>query len=209
MLGGETATMPDIYHGNDYDLAGFIVGTVRKDALLKPENTRSGDVILGLASDGLHTNGYSLVRSIFETDKDPSVLTVNVPGTSNTLGEMLLRPHLSYLDAIGPVLGKIRGLGHITGGSFYKNIPRALASGLGANIDISSWSIPPLFKFIQETGRVEDREMFRVFNMGVGMTIIVEPGLEKDVLKNVPGSFRVGEVVVRPVGEERTNLIGL
>jgi phosphoribosylformylglycinamidine cyclo-ligase len=122
---------------------------------------------------------------------------------------MLLRPHLSYLDAIGPVLDKIRGLGHITGGSFYKNIPRALASGLGANVDISSWSIPPLFKFIQETGRVEDREMFRVFNMGVGMTIIVESGLEKDVLKSVPGSFRVGEVVVRPVGEERTNLIGL
>ena len=209
LLGGETATMPDIYHDNDYDLAGFIVGTVRKDALLKPENTRSGDVIIGLASDGVHTNGYSLVRAIFETDKDPSVLAVNVSGTSNTLGEMLLRPHLSYLDAIGPVLDKIRGLGHITGGSFYKNIPRALASGLGANVDISSWSIPPLFKFIQETGRVEDREMFRVFNMGVGMTIIVEPGLEKDVLKSVPGSFRVGEVVVRPVGEERTNLIGL
>ena len=84
-----------------------------------------------------------------------------------------------------------------------------MASDLGANVDISSWSIPPLFKFIQETGRVEDREMFRVFNMGVGMTIIVESGLEKDVLKSVPGSFRVGEVVIRPVGEERTNLIGL
>ena len=189
LLGGETATMPDIYRGNDYDLAGFIVGTVRKDALLKPENTRAGDVILGLTSDGLHTNGYSLVRSIFETDLDPSVLAVNVPSTPNTLGELLLRPHLSYLDAVGPVLDKIRGLGHITGGSFYKNIPRALAAGLGADIDISSWSIPPLFKFIQETGRVEDREMFRVFNMGVGMAIIVEPGLEKDVLKSVSGSL--------------------
>ena len=209
LLGGETATMPDIYRGNDYDLAGFIVGTVRKDALLKPENTRAGDVILGLASDGLHTNGYSLVRSIFDTDMDPSVLAVNVPSTPNTLGEMLLRPHLSYLDAIGPVLDKIRGLGHITGGSFYKNIPRALADGLGADIDISSWSIPPLFKFIQETGRVEDQEMFRVFNMGVGMAIIVEPGLEQDVLKSVSGSFRIGEVVARPVGEESTRLIGL
>ena len=209
LLGGETATMPDIYRGNDYDLAGFIVGTVRKDALLKPENTRAGDVILGLTSDGLHTNGYSLVRSIFETDLDPSVLAVNVPSTPNTLGELLLRPHLSYLDAVGPVLDKIRGLGHITGGSFYKNIPRALAAGLGADIDISSWSIPPLFKFIQETGRVEDREMFRVFNMGVGMAIIVEPGLEKDVLKSVSGSFRIGEVVVREVGEESTRLIGL
>ena len=209
LLGGETATMPDIYRGNDYDLAGFIVGTVRKDALLKPENTRAGDVILGLASDGLHTNGYSLVRSIFDTDMDPSVLAVNVPSTPNTLGEMLLRPHLSYLDAIGPVLDKIRGLGHITGGSFYKNIPRALADGLGADIDISSWSIPPLFKFIQETGRVEDQEMFRVFNMGIGMAIIVEPGLEQDVLKSVSGSFRIGEVVARPVGEESTRLIGL
>jgi phosphoribosylformylglycinamidine cyclo-ligase len=209
LLGGETATMPDIYHGNDYDLAGFIVGTVRKDALLRPENTRAGDVILALASDGLHTNGYSLVRSVFETDQNPSVLATNVPETSHTLGELLLRPHLSYLDALSPVLDKIRGLGHITGGSFYKNIPRALADGLGADVDISTWSIPPLFKFIQESGRVEDQEMFRVFNMGVGMTIIVEPGLADDVLNSVRGAFRVGEVVERAEGEERTKLIGL
>ena len=209
LLGGATATMPDIYHGNDYDLAGFIVGTVRKDALLKPENTRAGDVILALASDGLHTNGYSLVRSVFETDQNPSVLAMNVPQTSHTLGELLLRPHLSYLDALSPVLDKIRGLGHITGGSFYKNIPRALANDLGADVDISTWSIPPLFKFIQESGRVEDQEMFRVFNMGVGMTIIVEPGLADDVLNSVPSAFRVGEVVERSEGEERTKLIGL
>lgn len=209
LLGGETATMPDIYHGDDYDLAGFIVGTVRKDNLLKPENTRAGDVILALKSDGLHTNGYSLVRSVFETDQNPSVLTENVPETSHTLGEMLLRPHLSYLELIGPVLDKIRGLGHITGGSFYKNIPRALADGLGADVDISAWEVPPLFKFIQENGRIDDREMYRVFNMGVGMTIIVEPGLADDVLNSVPGAFRVGEVVERAAGEERTNLIGL
>lgn len=209
LLGGETATMPDIYHGNDYDLAGFIVGTVRKDALLKPENTRAGDVVLGLASDGLHTNGYSLVRSVFETDENPSVLAANVPETSHTLGELLLRPHLSYLGIIGPVLDKIRGLGHITGGSFYKNIPRALADGLGADVDVSTWTVPPLFKFIQESGRVDDREMFRVFNMGIGMTIIVEPGLADDVLNGVPGAFRIGEVVMRAPGEERTKLIGL
>jgi phosphoribosylformylglycinamidine cyclo-ligase len=209
LLGGETATMPDIYHGNDYDLAGFIVGTVRKDVLLKPENTRAGDVILALHSDGLHTNGYSLVRSVFETDQNPSVLATNVPETAHTLGELLLRPHLSYLDALGPVLDKIRGLGHITGGSFYKNIPRALADGLGADVDISTWSIPPLFKFIQKSGNVDDQEMFRVFNMGVGMTIIVEPGLADDVLNSVPGAFRVGEVVERAEGEERTKLIGL
>jgi len=209
LLGGETATMPDIYHGNDYDLAGFIVGTVRKDALLKPENTSEGDVIMGLASDGLHTNGYSLVRSVFETDQNPSVLATNVPETSHTLGEMLLRPHLSYLDALSPVLDKIKGLGHITGGSFYKNIPRALADDLGADVDISTWDVPPLFKFIQGQGRIEDQEMFRVFNMGVGMTIIVEQGLADDVLNSVPGTFRVGEVVKRAPGEERTNLIGL
>jgi phosphoribosylformylglycinamidine cyclo-ligase len=122
---------------------------------------------------------------------------------------MLLRPHLSYLEPLSPVLDKIRGLGHITGGSFYKNIPRALADGLGADVDISTWDTPPLFKFIQEQGRVEDKEMFRVFNMGVGMTIIVEPGLADDVLASVPGSFRVGEVVKRAEGEERTKLIGL
>ena len=209
LLGGETATMPDIYHGNDYDLAGFIVGTVRKDALLKPENTSEGDVILALASDGLHTNGYSLVRSIFESDQNSSVLATNVPETSNTLGEMLLRPHLSYLNALSPVLDRIKGLGHITGGSFYKNIPRALADDLGADVDISTWDVPPLFRFIQETGKVEDQEMFRVFNMGVGMTIIVEPGLADDVLNSVSGAFRVGEVVKRAPGEERTKLIGL
>jgi phosphoribosylformylglycinamidine cyclo-ligase len=100
-------------------------------------------------------------------------------------------------------------LGHITGGSFYKNIPRALDEGLGADVDISTWAIPPLFKFIQESGRVSDQEMFRVFNMGVGMTIIVEPGLADDVLASVPGSFKVGEVVERTEGEERTKLIGL
>ena len=138
LLGGETSTMPDIYHGNDYDLVGFIVGTVRKDALLRPENTRAGDVVLGLASDGLHTNGYSLVRSVFETDENPSVLATNVPETPHTLGELLLRPHLSYLDAIGPVLDRIRGLGHITGGSFYKNITRALAAGVVADIRITT-----------------------------------------------------------------------
>ena len=209
LLGGETATMPGIYHGNDYDLAGFIVGTVRKDALLKPENTRAGDVILGLASDGLHTNGYSLVRSVFETDDNPSVLATNVSETPHTLGELLLRPHLSYLDAVGPVLDKVRGLGHITGGSFYKNVPRALADGLGADIDISTWTVPPLFDFIQETGHIDSREMFSVFNMGVGMTIIVEPGLADDVLNSVPGAFRIGEVVERAPGEERTKLIGL
>ena len=209
LLGGETATMPDIFDGDDYDLVGFIVGTVRKDALLKPENTSAGDVILALKSDGLHTNGYTLVRSIFEPERNPSVLAENVPETTHTLGEMLMRPHLSYLNALSPVLDKIKGLGHITGGSFQKNIPRALADGLGADVDISTWSIPPLFKFIQESGRVEYQEMFRVFNMGVGMTIIVEPGLADDVLNSVPGAFRIGEVVERAEGEERTKLIGL
>ena len=136
-------------------------------------------------------------------------MTENVPETSHTLGEMLLRPHLSYLNALSPVLDKIKGLGHITGGSFYKNIPRALDEGLGADVDISTWDTPPLFKFIQETGGVEDQEMFRVFNMGVGMTIIVEPGLAGDVLSSVPGAFRVGEVVKRAPDEERTKLIGL
>tara|TARA_Y100000590_G_C15718607_1_gene1012769 strand:- start:29 stop:1066 length:1038 start_codon:yes stop_codon:yes gene_type:complete len=209
LLGGETATMPDIYDGDDYDLAGFIVGTVRKDALLLPENTNEGDVILALRSDGLHTNGYSLVRNVFETDKNPSVLTTNVPNTPHTLGELLLRPHLSYLGPLSPVLDKIKGLGHITGGSFYKNIPRSLASGLGADVDISTWEIPPLFKFIQQSGGINDQEMFRVFNMGIGMTIIVEPGLVDDVTSAVPGSFRIGEVVKRIETEERTRLIGL
>ncbi len=207
LLGGETATLPGIYHDDDYDLVGFIVGTVPRNALLRPENTRAGDVLIGLASSGLHTNGYSLVRSIFGTDDDPAALFEEIPGTDRTLGEALLQPHRSYLEPIRPVLGRINGLGHITGGGVFKNIPRALADGLAAEVDVSTWETPPLFSLIQRRGAVDDLEMFTVFNMGLGLVIVVDESLAADVLADVPGSWPVGRVV-RQTGETRVRLIG-
>jgi len=173
LIGGETAVLPGIYHGNDYDLVGFIVGTVNRNLLISPDKTSEGDLLIALPSSGLHTNGYSFVRSIFDIDNNPSVLKEIVPGTSSSLGELLLVPHRSYYDTFGQHLKIINGLSHITGGSFYKNVPRVLSDGITAEIDISSWKIPPLFKFIQESGNVSDDEMFRVFNMGVGMIAVV------------------------------------
>ncbi|MEX0761086.1 MAG: phosphoribosylformylglycinamidine cyclo-ligase [Dehalococcoidia bacterium] len=207
LLGGETATLPGIYHGDDYDLVGFIVGSVQKDALLGPENTRPGDILLGLPSSGLHTNGYSLVRSIFGIDDNPSLVDQPVPGTDRTLGDALLEPHRSYLPALRPVLNRIRGMGHITGGGFFKNVPRSLADGLGAEIDISTWETPPLFRFIQERGNVDEAEMYRVYNMGVGMVVIVEPAFADEVMSEVPGSWRIGRVVEKS-GAERVTLVG-
>jgi len=201
LLGGETATLPGIYHGGDYDLVGFIVGTVAKERLLRPENTRAGDLLLGLPSSGLHTNGYSLVRSIFGIDEDPSALRDTLPGDGRTLGEALLEPHRSYLDVLKPVLHLIKGLGHNTGGGVFKNVPRALAGGLGADIDVASWEVPPLFRHIQESGNVDPLEMYRVYNMGLGMVVVVGEDQADDVRSALPESWVCGRVVERPSGE--------
>ena len=195
LLGGETATLPGIYQGDDFDLVGFIVGSVKKNALLTAGATRPGDVLLGLPSSGLHTNGYSLVRAIFEPETKPAVLSEYVPALGRTLGEALLEPHRSYLPALRPALGKIRGMAHITGGGFFKNVPRSLAEGLGAEINLRSWTVPPLFRLIQERGQVDEAEMFRVYNMGVGMVVIVAPELADEVMAAVPGSWRLGKTI--------------
>lgn len=194
LIGGETATLPGLYHGDDLDLVGFIVGSVRKDRLLRAEDSRAGDVLIGLPSSGLHTNGYSLVRSIFGTDANPAALDEPVPTLGRTLGEALLEPHRSYLPALKPVLGKVRGMAHITGGGVYKNLPRSLAAGLAAEIDLKSWTPPPLFRYIQEKGLVEETEMWRVYNMGVGMIVIVTPALVDEVMAAMAGSWRIGRV---------------
>ncbi len=207
LIGGETATLPGIYNGDDFDLVGFIVGSVRKDALLKPDTTRPGDVLIGLPSSGLHTNGYSLVRAIFEMEANPHVLDTTVPGTATTLGEALLQPHRSYLPALKPVLGRIRGMAHVTGGGFFKNVPRSLASGLAAEINLKSWRTPPLFRYIQERGGVSADEMYRVFNMGVGMVVIVALERSDEVIAAMPGSWRLGTVKAAS-GTERVKLVG-
>ena len=206
LLGGETATLAGIYEAGDFDLVGFIVGAVERDRLLTPDGTRPGDILLGLPSSGLHTNGYSLVRSVFDIEEDPEVLASPVPDDGRTLGEALLAPHRQYLDELRPVMTRIKGLAHITGGSFYKNVPRSLAPGLAAEIDVSSWTVPPLFRMI-ENGGVDIGEMFRVFNMGVGMAIIVGTNDADAVRRDIPESWELGKVVEQE-GPGRVSFVG-
>jgi phosphoribosylformylglycinamidine cyclo-ligase len=181
LLGGETAEMPGVYALGDYDLAGFIVGVV--EAGSDRGAVEEGDLLVGLASNGLHTNGYSLARKVFE----------GTPLTKK-LADQLLAPHTSYLDAMRSLRWKAAA--HITGGGVLGNLPRGLPEGLGAVLDIKKWEVPPIFGEIQRRGRVSDDEMFGTFNMGLGMILVVDP---KDA---GPGSLVVGEVVEQK-GPER------
>ncbi len=193
LIGGETAALPGIYHGQDYDLVGFIIGRVRRDEVLQPESVAPGDVLLALPSSGLHTNGYSLIRSIFDIDSDAAVLDGEVPNDGRTLGEALLEPHRSYLNQLLPVLRKVKSLAHITGGSFAKNVPRALPDGLGAKLQCSSWTVPPLFDYIQTQGSIDTVEMYNVFNMGVGMIVCASPDDVDYLLGALDDAWIIGE----------------
>ena len=182
LLGGETAEMPGTYAPGDYDLAGFIVGVVEKEQALTGRDVREGDVLLGLPSSGLHTNGYSLARkALFEA----AGLTVDteLPELGTTVGRALLAPHRSYLAALEPLLArrKVRALAHITGGGFPGNLPRVLPEGLGARVRTGAWTVPAIFRLIRAAGKVPDEEMYRTFNMGIGMVVVVAPGDLHDV----------------------------
>ncbi len=200
LLGGETAQMPDFYADDEYDLAGFIVGVVPRERLIDGSRIRTGDTLVGLASSGLHTNGYTLARKIVF-----DVLGLDVgddfPGTGRTVGEELLAVHRSYLKALTPALGRgeVRGLAHVTGGGIPGNLPRVLPDGLGARVDRDSWPVPPLFRTLQEAGGVSTPEMDRVFNMGVGMIVSVAPGDEASVVADAGAvgveAWTIGEVV--------------
>ena len=199
LIGGETAEMPGTYAPDDYDLAGFIVGVVdRKKAL--PLEVREGDVLVGLPSAGLHTNGYSLARKALFEGLSLRVDT-HVPELGMTVGEALLAPHRAYLAALEPLIerGKVRALCHVTGGGFQGNIPRVLPAGLGARIRRSSWQVPPVFRLIQQGGGVSEDEMFRTFNMGIGMVVVVGPGelheVEHSLERRGETSLVVGAVV--------------
>ena len=207
LIGGETASLPGIYHGDDYDLVGFIVGRVQRDALLDPDSTDVGDVLIGLPSSGLHTNGYSLVRSIFSTDDDPTELFNAVPGDGRSLGDALLEPHRSYLKPLRPVLGKVKSLAHITGGSFAKNVPRALAGNLGAAINVDSWSPPPLFEYIQQFGEIDESEMYNVFNMGVGMIACAAQQDVDFLLSELGDAWVIGETTKHYGREDRVAFV--
>ena len=195
LVGGETAELPGIYQGNDYDLVGFIVGAVEKANRLSGNSIASGDIILGLPSSGLHTNGYSLVRKVFGLDRDPSLLQVFRPELKRTLGEELLEPHRCYYSELKSVLPMVKGLAHITGGGFEGNIPRILPQGLAVQINKDAWQIPHIFRLIQERGRVEDAEMYQVFNMGIGMVIFCTPQDIAELTAALPETKKIGKVI--------------
>lgn len=176
LIGGETAELPGFYPEGEYDLAACIVGIVEKSSIVDGSAVADGDVLVGLASSGLHTNGYSLARRIvFEVcglKPDDRIESCN-----RTVAEELFEPHRSYAPMVLPLLddGSVHGMAHITGGGLTENLPRTLPQGLGAEIDKSTWDVPPIFKFLQEKGNVPEDEMFKTFNMGVGFVLIVPP----------------------------------
>jgi phosphoribosylformylglycinamidine cyclo-ligase len=197
LIGGETPEMPDIYAADDYDLVGFIVGVVEKDDMKLGENVKIGDVIIGLPSSGPHTNGYSLIRKVFGTD--PKTLNQGYLELGRTLGESLLEPHRCYYNQLKPLLPSIKSMAHITGGSFYKNIPRVLPEGFGAKVDKQSWEVPPLFHLIQKAGNIDESEMYHVFNMGIGMAVICSTINVDKLTRALPGSKVIGKVIRQPV----------
>jgi len=193
LIGGETAEMPGLYAGADFDLAGCIVGAVEKPAIINGQTIAAGDIILGLASSGLHTNGYSLARRVLGETRE--VLNQHYVELSGTLGDALLAPHRCYLNDLKPVLPLVKGLAHITGGGFSGNIPRVMPEGTAARLDTGSWEGPPLFRLIQAKGNISREEMYHVFNMGIGMVLIASPENAVKIRGQVEGIKTIGEVV--------------
>jgi phosphoribosylformylglycinamidine cyclo-ligase len=194
LIGGETAQMPGMYRKGEYDLAGCIVGVVDRAAIIDGSGIKPGDVVLGLPSNGLHTNGYSLARRIF-FEKMRLKPSARLAGLTNPIGEELLRPHKNYqplLEKIAP--GMIKGLAHITGGGLVDNLPRVLPKNCDAAMDTQSWTTPSIFKILQEKGKVDRTEMYQIFNMGIGMAAIVSPASAKDVARMLAAKV-IGEIV--------------
>ncbi len=195
LIGGETAQMPGIYQGADYDLAGTVVGVVDKRKIIDGRRIRPGDAVLGLAADGLHTNGYSLARDIL-FHKMGLATDARLPGLRKTLGEELLRVHPNYQPRMATLPeGVLKGAAHITGGGLIDNLPRVLPDACDAVIDTKAWKTPRLCQILQEGGAVPEEEMFQVFNMGVGMALVVA---EKDAAPTLAalgkGAFRIGRI---------------
>ena len=201
LLGGETAEMPGVYQPNEFDVAGTIVGAVERDNILPRKNLKAGDVLIGLASSGPHTNGYSLIRKIFA---DAPLDTI-FPELGISLCDALLAPHKSYLNLLANILDQVKALAHITGGGFIENIPRILPDDLDAVIHLNAWMPPPLWKRIQSEGHIATDEMYRVFNMGIGMVVVVDKTKVVEVQKLIPEqTFIIGELVK---GKKKVQLV--
>jgi phosphoribosylformylglycinamidine cyclo-ligase len=192
LLGGETAEMPEVYQPDAFDVAGTIVGVVERAHILPRHDVRAGDVLIGLRSSGPHTNGYALIRKIFQ---DVPLDTL-FPELGIPLADALLAPHRSYLPILPRALPHIKALAHLTGGGFIDNIPRVLPEGLGARVRLASWNVPPLFRLIQQRGGISRDEMYRVFNMGIGMVALVAPDQVRSVQELIgEETFVIGELV--------------
>jgi phosphoribosylformylglycinamidine cyclo-ligase len=209
LIGGETAQMPGFYQAGEYDVSGTIVGVVEKSGMIDGKSIRRGDAVIGIASSGLHTNGYSLARKIF-FERLRLKPTSYVPEFGKTVGEELLSVHVSYGPVVQQILRNalrrssrgthvLKGLAHITGGGFVDNIPRVLPAKCDVVIRKGSWEVPPVFQIIQRKGGVEEAELYQVFNMGIGMILIVAPAETAAVMRTLKGaghkSWIVGEVV--------------
>jgi phosphoribosylformylglycinamidine cyclo-ligase len=202
LVGGETAEMPGIYSQGNYDLVGFIIGVVQKENIISGSSIVPDDVILGLPSSGLHTNGYSLARKVFGIDANPLCLNKFYPELGKSLGEELLQAHRCYYRQLKSALPLLKGIAHITGGGFVGNIPRILPEGVAAHIRKRSWDILPIFKLIQKEGDIKEAEMYQVFNMGIGMTIVCSPQQVAKIVSILPHAKVIGEIIERE-DEER------
>jgi phosphoribosylformylglycinamidine cyclo-ligase len=192
LIGGETAEMADIYSGEDFDLAGFVIGAVEKDKIIAGKAIAVGDAVLGLPSNGLHTNGYSLARKIFGDSRQS--LRKRYIELESTAGEALLRPHICYYKQLKPLLLSIKGMAHITGGGLIDNVPRILPEGLAIRFESKSWPVPPIFPLLQKMGKIERAEMYHVFNMGIGMVVVCAAENVSKLKKRLPELMVIGEV---------------
>lgn len=208
LIGGETAEMPGMYDEDEYDLAGFAVGIVEKSEIITGESISEGDVLIGLPSSGIHSNGYSLVRKI--VSEQNLSYTEKYFDDSKTLGELLLTPTKIYAKQIKALrdIVQVKGIAHITGGGFYENFPRMLPQGLGVKLEKNSWDVPAIFTFLQEQGKIKEEEMYGVFNMGIGMSVVVskqDANKALEVLKNAGEHARQIGVVIAEEGVHFSN----
>lgn len=192
LVGGETAEMPGFYKENEYDIAGFAVGCAEKEDLINIQDTKAGQVVIGIPSSGFHSNGFSLIRKILKDEN----ISLDQEFNGKTIGEALLRPTRIYAKEVITLLENVRpaGISHITGGGFIENLPRAIKKGLGITIYKDSYEVPEIFKFIEEAGKIDQDEMYEIFNMGVGLALIVDETDKEKVLNLIDDAFVLGEV---------------
>lgn len=200
LVGGETAEMPGFYDENEYDIAGYSTGVVDKSKIINNQNIKAGDIIVGIASSGVHSNGFSLVRKIFDiTNKE--VLEKHYDELGMTLGESLLTPTEIYVKTVLDIIEKVnvKAVSHITGGGYYENIPRSLPDGKSAKLDKKAYEIPAIFKLMQKTGNISERDMYNTFNMGIGMTLVVDKDDANKMIQIIAASdkkmYILGEVI--------------